>query len=50
MNHFAAPVIMAIKPRFAELIYEGRKVWEFRKAPPPLQRSGSVPLRGWTSL
>lgn len=38
MKHFAAPVIMAIKPRFAELIYEGRKVWEFRKTPPPLMR------------
>ena len=38
MNHFASPVIMAIKPRFAKLIYEGRKVWEFRKTPPPLMR------------
>lgn len=38
MNNFAAPVIMAIKPRFAKLIYDGRKVWEFRKTPPPLMR------------
>lgn len=32
------PVIMAIKPKYAKMIYEGRKVWEFRKAPPPLMR------------
>ncbi len=38
MSPFSAPVIMAIKPRFAKMIYEGRKVWEFRKAPPPLMR------------
>ena len=38
MSPFTSPVIMAIKPRFANLIYEGRKVWEFRKAPPPLMR------------
>ena len=38
MSHLASPVIMAIKPRFAKMIYEGRKVWEFRKAPPPLMR------------
>ena len=38
MNNFDAPVIMAIKPRFAKLIYEGSKVWEFRKTPPPLMR------------
>ena len=38
MNNVADPVIMAIKPRFAKLIYEGRKVWEFRKTPPPLMR------------
>ena len=33
-----APVIMAIKPKFANLIYEGKKQWEFRKVPPPLMR------------
>ena len=38
MNHAASPIIMSIKPRFAKLIYEGRKVWEFRKTPPPLMR------------
>lgn len=38
MNHFDAPVIMAIKPRFAKMIYDGKKQWEFRKAPPPLMR------------
>ena len=33
------PVIMAIKPKFAKLIYEGRKFWEFRTTnPPPLMR------------
>lgn len=32
------PVIMAIKPKYAKLIYEGKKQWEFRKAPPPLMR------------
>lgn len=32
------PVIMAIKPKYAKMIYEGRKQWEFRKAPPPLMR------------
>ena len=38
MNYAASPIIMAIKPRFAKLIYSGRKVWEFRKTPPPLMR------------
>ena len=38
MNHFAAPVIMAIKPRFAKMIYDGEKQWELRKVPPPLMR------------
>ena len=38
MNNVASPVIMAIKPRFAKMIYEGRKVWEFRKTPPPLMQ------------
>ena len=31
-------MIMAIKPKYAKMIYEGRKQWEFRKAPPPLMR------------
>ena len=29
-------IVMAIKPKYAKAIYEGRKTWEFRKAPPPL--------------
>lgn len=29
-------LVMAIKPKYAKAIYEGRKNWEFRKAPPPL--------------
>ena len=28
--------LMSIKPKYAKLIYEGKKQWEFRKAPPPL--------------
>ena len=28
--------VMALKPKYAKMIYEGRKNWEFRKAPPPL--------------
>ncbi|MBQ1428228.1 MAG: hypothetical protein IIZ06_01045 [Kiritimatiellae bacterium] len=32
-------LVMAIKPKYAKAIYEGRKNWEFRKAPPPLFRS-----------
>lgn len=28
--------VMAIKPKYAELIYSGTKRWEFRKAPPPV--------------
>jgi len=31
-------VVLAIKPKYAKAIYEGRKNWEFRKAPPPLFR------------
>lgn len=31
-------IIMAIKPKYAEAIYSGAKRWEFRKAPPPVQR------------
>lgn len=38
MNNVEDPIIMAIKPRYAKMIYEGRKVWEFRKVPPPLMR------------
>ena len=30
---------MAIKPKYAKAIYEGRKNWEFRKIPPPLFRN-----------
>ena len=29
-------IVMAIKPKYAKAIYEGRKNWEFRKAPPPI--------------
>ena len=29
-------IVMAIKPKYARMIYAGKKVWEFRKAPPPL--------------
>ena len=29
-------IVMSIKPKYAKAIYEGRKHWEFRKAPPPL--------------
>ena len=28
-------IVMSIKPKYAKAIYEGRKNWEFRKAPPP---------------
>ena len=29
-------IVMSLKPKYAQAIYEGRKNWEFRKAPPPL--------------
>ena len=29
-------IVMAIKPKYAKAIYEGKKTWEFRKNPPPL--------------
>ncbi len=29
-------IVMAIQPEYAKAIYEGKKHWEFRKAPPPL--------------
>lgn len=31
-------LVLAIKPKYAKAIYEGRKHWEFRKSPPPLFR------------
>ena len=31
-------IVMSLKPKYAKAIYEGRKNWEFRKAPPPLFR------------
>ena len=31
--------VMALKPKYAKMIYEGRKNWEFRKAPPPLYKA-----------
>ena len=29
-------IVMSLKPKYAQAIYEGRKNWEFRKTPPPL--------------
>ncbi len=29
-------IVMALKPKYAKAIYDGKKNWEFRKAPPPL--------------
>ena len=29
-------IIMAIKPKYADMIYDGTKRWEFRKVPPPV--------------
>jgi predicted transcriptional regulator len=29
-------IVMSLKPKYANDIYEGRKNWEFRKTPPPL--------------
>lgn len=34
----ATVIVLAIKPKYAKAIYEGRKNWEFRKAPPPIFR------------
>ena len=31
-------LVLAIKPKYAKAIYEGRKHWEFRKSPPPIFR------------
>ncbi len=31
-------IVMALKPKYAKAIYEWRKNWEFRKAPPPLYK------------
>lgn len=31
-------IVMSIKPKYAKAIYEGRKNWEFRKAPPPIDK------------
>ena len=33
-----AVIVMSIKPKYAKAIYEGRKNWEFRKAPPPIYK------------
>lgn len=33
---FSRALVISIKPNYAKLIYEGKKQWEFRKAPPPL--------------
>ena len=37
-------IVMAIKPKFAKAIYEGRKNWEFRKAPPCASVTGNWPV------
>lgn len=31
-------IVMSLKPKYAKAIYEGKKNWEFRKAPPPLYK------------
>ena len=33
-----AVIVLALKPKYAKAIYEGKKNWEFRKAPPPTFR------------
>lgn len=33
-----AVMVLALKPKYAKAIYEGKKNWEFRKAPPPIFR------------
>ena len=33
-----AVIVMSIKQKYAKAIYEGRKNWEFRKAPPPIYK------------
>lgn len=33
-----AVIVLALKPKYAKAIYEGKKNWEFRKAPPPIFR------------
>ena len=35
MKHKTA-YFMALKPKYAKAIYEGKKNWEFRKNPPPI--------------
>lgn len=46
-NHFAAERrkllkkytrirVLSIKPKYAKMIYDGRKTWEFRKVAPPI--------------
>lgn len=36
MNDKKRIVILAIKPKYAKMIYAGTKRWEFRKVPPPV--------------
>ena len=31
-------IVLALKPKYAKAIYDGKKNWEFRKAPPPTFR------------
>lgn len=38
-NAHTKAIVMAIRPKYARAIYEGRKNWEFRKVPPPLFRT-----------
>ena len=44
-------IVMSIKPKYAKAIYEGRKNWEFRKAPPPIYKEiyiyESAPVSRW---
>ena len=37
-SHLPKVVVMALKPKYAKAMYDGRKNWEFRKVPPPLFR------------
>ena len=30
-------IVMSIKPKYAEMIYSGKKKWEFRKKAPPVE-------------
>ncbi len=36
LKQYDKAYVLSIKPKYAKMIYEGRKNWEFRKAPPPI--------------